>query len=70
MAKNFNYKDVKMNCTGQPLTDSMAKTIEGIRLYCDFNKAWIEMYLNTLTWMTPYGWIQACDKYKSDNKTD
>jgi hypothetical protein len=54
-----------MNCTGQPLTDSMARTIEGLNLYCEYNRSWIELYLNTWKWMTPYGWLQT---YNTSNQ--
>jgi hypothetical protein len=47
----------------------MAKTIEGLNLYCEYNRAWIEMYLNTWRWMTPYGWLQAYQTPIKDKDT-
>lgn len=56
-----------MNCTGQPLTDSMARAIEGMNLYCEYNRAWIELYLNTLKWMTPYAFYYYANQQNKDN---
>jgi hypothetical protein len=60
-----------MNCSGHPLTDTMARTIEGMNLYCEYNRAWLELYLNTWKWMTPYGWLQAYNtqEQNKDSKT-
>jgi hypothetical protein len=42
-----------MNCTGQPLSNTTAQYIEFWNLYCQYNTAWIEVYLNMYKWWMP-----------------
>lgn len=43
-----------MTCSVQPLPPHIANYIEFWNLYCQYNQAWIEMYLNMCNWYTPY----------------
>jgi len=47
----------------------MARTIEGLNLYCEYNRAWLELYLNTWKWMTPYGWIQTYNSQEQNKNS-
>jgi hypothetical protein len=58
-----------MNCSGHPLTEQMARSIEAMNLYCEYNRAWIEFYINCWKWMNPYGYYTAQEQNK-DNTTE
>jgi hypothetical protein len=46
----------------------MAKTIEGLNLYCEFNRAWIDMYLNSWRWMSPFAFYYYAKEQGQTNK--
>jgi hypothetical protein len=55
-----------MNCSGQPINEQMARSIEAINLYCEYNRAWIEMYINCWRWMNPYAYYYTQNQNQND----
>jgi len=42
-----------MDCNCLPINNAMANYIEAWNLYAEFNRAWIEMYLNAWQYYLP-----------------
>lgn len=42
-----------MICNGQPMPNSIANYVEACNLYLNFNRAWLELYLNMWQYYLP-----------------
>jgi hypothetical protein len=42
-----------MNCSMNPINEQVARNIEAVNLYCEYNRAWIEFYLSWCSYWMP-----------------